>query len=201
MTRFHTRPLVALVAAAFATTASASDFRFDFDLDGEPGTIHNRVMADPGQLVEAYLVIHDIPAPYEMVQGAMFGLHHTDGLELIAMNPSGGGLLMHDGHRGIAVAFDPTHRSYLPRFAARFVFRVLTDTPQKAEVVPSTGWGQTYDAVQLAVRRHAHSGAVSIDHPTAVETQVRALVNLYSGDDVPVEDVTWGRIKGLYEAR
>lgn len=201
MTRFLAAALAAATTITLALPVSASDFRFDFDMDGEPSTIHNRVMATPGTLVEAYLVIHDIPTGYELVQGAMFGLNVTEGLELIAMSASDGGLLMHDGHAGIAVAFDPTDRTFLPRFAARFVFRVLTDTPQKAEVVPSSGWGHAYESVQLAVRVRAHADVITIDHVTAVETQMRALVNLHTGDDVPVDEVTWGRIKGLFEAR
>ena len=129
--------VVAVVASVPLAEPQPPVLAFDFDDDGDPGTVIGEVSAEPGTLVEAYLVVNDFPAPYEFLGGMQFGLDFTDGLSLegIQVATERAGILT-DGHQGIAVAIGvPFTRHDLPFFAGKFIFRVDETTPQSVEVV------------------------------------------------------------------
>ena len=52
---------LATCLALFAVPAGAGTLAFDFDTDGDPGTIEDTIDAEVGELVEAYLVVEGIP--------------------------------------------------------------------------------------------------------------------------------------------
>jgi hypothetical protein len=85
-----TRQLAVAGILSWSSTASAAWLAFDFDEDDNPATIRNEIEAGVGDLIEGYLVLGGFPTEFDYLDGAMFGLDMTSGLEF----------------RGLAVAID-----------------------------------------------------------------------------------------------
>jgi hypothetical protein len=175
---------------------------FDFDADGDPGTIQSDVEATPGEVLVANLVLSSIPNAHPWLRGAQFGIALTDGLEFLTMSgPDASALFLQDDLDGIAVIFtDAIPVEELPVVIMRFAVRVTDESEQSMEVVPSTGWGVTYENFLLSLADGPYDeNHFLYESAAAIPHQRRARVNEEpESDPTPDGPDTWSGVKQKY---
>lgn len=191
---------LAVTALVFAAgVAGAESLAFDFDVDGDPGTIDAEVTAEVGEIVQAYLVIDEIPPGHDYVHGFQYGLALSDGLEFVGMSVVGleGGMGNDGTTDGIIVTLDePMLATEFPSFAMRFALKVVSASPQTAAIAPSTGWGNDYDGFLFLVSTTGVADdAITIEDVAAIEGQRVGRVN---ANPTPIEAVSWGEVKAHF---
>jgi hypothetical protein len=180
-------------------SANAAWVAFDFDTDGDPSTIQNEIVADVGDLVQGYLVVGGFPEALHTLSAIQFGLESSSGLAfraLAAADPSfRWGVLIDGGTKGIAMATTTRiPREDLPIFLIRFVYQVTDDGLQEVKVAPSRGWGRTFQGIVYA--GHNEDGdLLTIEDDWGIGTQIAARVSV---NPTPVEELSWGAVKDLY---
>jgi len=182
------------------SSAEAAWVAFDFDTDGDASTIQNEIVADVGDLVQGYLVIGGFPEALPTLSGIQFGLEASSGLAFRALavaDPSlRWGMLVDGGTKGIAmVTTSRIPREDLPIFLIRFVYQVTDEGLQEVRVTPSRGWGRTFQGIEYA-GFNEDGDVLTVEDDWGIGTQVAARVSV---NPTPVEELSWGAIKDLYD--
>jgi hypothetical protein len=196
------------IALVLPGVAHAQSLAFDFDTDQDPTTVESEITASVGEIVEAYLVVNDVPDGYGYLHGLQYGLALTGGLELVGIGlvPTvdgglAGGMGLYDpdgdGPEGVLVTLDtPVDTETLPSFAMRFTVRVIADGAQTVSIVPSTGWGFPYDGfVYLVSTSGSLTQADEIVDAGAIDSQ---RVGTIAADPTPIETVSWSGMKAHF---